>query len=405
MTRKNQYQSTSMEPTTGTDSALEGMTIAQILEVSSAHIIFSREDRRNKTKLLTSIRNLSSAVKEAIIRTADQHRSLTTSNSTTSKTARANREEPEAKRQRLDGSGPQVSGDWETSNFMKVPSDDYLKERMGRFIDRTGNDALAKATCCVCARELFKTETQTKPITDIQSSEVLVPLTSHPSHVLRGGQLFYEPAILGDNSATICLECDRHLQTKKLPPLSLANGMWLGDIPLALSILNLPERILIAKYFPAAYIVKLYPKKKNAEFWDKDTLQSGLKGNVSTYKLNVQDIAHLISGGTMPPPAQILSATIGITFVGPRGQIIGALPEMFRVKRQRVRDALVWLKQNNRLYTDITISEEMLSQLPVDGFPIELTSIAKMSNDTVALGDEHADYVPQDDDSGELKRI
>lgn len=199
------------------------------------------------------------------------------------------------------------------------------------------------------------------------------------------------------------MECDRQLQKEKIPTLSLANGMWLGDIPLELSILSLPERILIAKYFPAAYIVKLYPKKKNAQFWDKETLQSGLRGNVSTFKLNVKDIAHLITGGIMPPPAQILSAMIGITFVGPRGQPIAALPEMFRVKRQNVRDALLWLKRNNPLYTDIIISEEMLSQLPIDGIPIELSSTARLSDDVASLAREHANYVPQDEETGKYK--
>lgn len=383
-----------------TDQALQGMSKAQIINVCSQHTVFSREDRRNKSTMLTSIRNMTDTIKASIIRSAEHWRAATDATTSKLKRPRASKEQPDAKRQRLEGTGSSNSNDWEESNFMTVPSEDHVKESMCRFIDRTGNDALAKAACCVCARQQFMTEIQTKPITDITSSKLLVPLESHPAHILRENQLFYERAISADGTTTICLECNRHLQKKMLPPLSLANGMWLGDVPLELSILSLPEKMLIAKYLPAAYIVKLYPKKKNAKFWDKDTLQSGLKGNVSTFKLNAKDIAHLVTGGTLPPPAKILSATIAITFVGPRGQTIGALPEMFRVKRQRVRDALVWLKQNNQLYSDITISEETLSQLPLDGVPVELTSVARVSDDIAALADEHADYVPQDDDTG-----
>jgi hypothetical protein len=38
----------------------------------------------------------------------------------------------------------------------------------------------------------------------------------------------------------------------------------------------------------------------------------------------------------------------------------------FRVRRRKVEEALVWLKANNKWYQHVTISEERLSQLPMD---------------------------------------
>jgi len=38
----------------------------------------------------------------------------------------------------------------------------------------------------------------------------------------------------------------------------------------------------------------------------------------------------------------------------------------FRVRRHKVETALQWLKQNNKWYRHVTISQERLSQLPVD---------------------------------------
>ena len=35
----------------------------------------------------------------------------------------------------------------------------------------------------------------------------------------------------------------------------------------------------------------------------------------------------------------------------------------FRVRQHRIRDALQWLKENNKWYRDITISDEQLVQL------------------------------------------
>ena len=65
--------------------------------------------------------------------------------------------------------------------------------------------------------------------------------------------------------ANVCVECLRALKSDRVPSLALANGMWIGAIPHKLAYLTLPERLLIAKYFPAAYIIKLYPKKKRGQ--------------------------------------------------------------------------------------------------------------------------------------------
>lgn len=98
--------------------------------------------------------------------------------------------------------------------------------------------------------------------------------------------------------------------------------MWIGDVPLVLRVLTLPECILVAHYFPAVYIVKLYPKKRGARAWPTSGLHSGLRGNVSTYRLNTDDIMHMTDSQLMPPSSLILAATIGATFVGP-----GNLPQ------------------------------------------------------------------------------
>ena len=64
--------------------------------------------------------------------------------------------------------------------------------------------------------------------------------------------------------------------------------------------------------------------------------------------------------------------------------------------------ALEWLKENNPLYINITISAERLGCLPVDGVPDEISSLAKYSDDTRLLAEETDGYVPSDcaDDLG-----
>jgi hypothetical protein len=172
--------------------------------------------------------------------------------------------------------------------------------------------------------------------------------------------------------------------------------MWIGDVPRELKGLTLLERTLIAIYFPVAYIVKLYPKQKGARAWDQSQMHNGLKGNVSTYRLDPAQVASMIDGRIYPAPSRILSATIGVTFVGPKGLTEATMPTMFRVRRWRVQEALVWLKANNPLYENIEISQERLLQLPEDGIPEEIILTAKHSLDTHSLDREHAGYVPED---------
>ncbi|KAH9073594.1 hypothetical protein EDB83DRAFT_2172053, partial [Lactarius deliciosus] len=58
----------------------------------------------------------------------------------------------------------------------------------------------------------------------------------------------------------------------------------------------------------------------------------------------------------MPPSASILTATIGVTFVGPKNLPEKTMPGFLCVNCARVHVALLWLKENNPLYWDIIIS-------------------------------------------------
>ncbi|KAF7289083.1 ATP-dependent DNA helicase [Mycena chlorophos] len=194
----------------------------------------------------------------------------------------------------------------------------------------------------------------------------------------------------------ICSHCLDRLQIHERPSLALANNLWVGEVPFVLSILTLPERLLVALYFPAAYVVKLFPKKAGGKKWNKEKINSGMRGNVSTYGMNTKDIADMVTGNLMPRPVGILAAVIAVTFVGAKNMPLLLLPDIFDVRRQRVADALVWLKENNPLYAGVEISAERLAQLPVSGVPDELLLNVRYAPDESILQREHAGYVPVD---------
>jgi len=42
-----------------------------------------------------------------------------------------------------------------TGEFLSLPTEEQNRERIAAFIDRTGNEALARGVCIVCAREMM----------------------------------------------------------------------------------------------------------------------------------------------------------------------------------------------------------------------------------------------------------
>ena len=284
--------------------------------------------------------------------------------------------------------------------FMETVSENCRRNRICKFIDATGNEALATSDCAVCAGSFFHSEISEFKVSHLREEGNLVPSKPHPAQKLTEGMLLHvTPASLHFDSdsclmANVCGSCSSDLKRKKTPSMSLANGLWIGDIPLELKILTLSERILVARFFPAAYIVKLYPKMKGTRNWASDGFYHALRGNVSTYRLNTDQISHLACSNIMPPSPTILAATIGVTFVGPKNVPERTMPGFLRVNRACIRMALEWLKDHNPLYANISISGDRLSALPVNDVPEELLSVVKYSDDTRLLAEETDGYVP-----------
>ena len=295
------------------------------------------------------------------------------------------------------------------SFFMESVEESVIQERISKFIFKTNNDALRTTICGVCARERFTQDTQSIPLPDIPNSHLLKPFAPHPAHDLTHDLLLHKPRTkMGtplpiscraeEVQVVICKECMRDLRKSHTPGSALANNMWIGDIPYELRILTLPESVLVAWYFPATHIVKLFPKVKGAKYWDSDLMNSAVKGNVSTYWLDPNSIANMLDGKTFPHSPDILAATIGVTIIGPQNFPERTLPGFLRVRRVRVKEALIWLKANNPIYADIKISEDTLAQLPEDGISQQILETTRFSSDTSALERERSGYVVDDDE-------
>ncbi|KAF7297472.1 ATP-dependent DNA helicase [Mycena indigotica] len=289
------------------------------------------------------------------------------------------------------------------SEFLSVPGPEVVHDCISRFIDRTSNQALSKKICVVCARNLPSREIEQHMLRSLPNKHLLKSTHPHAAHQLIDGLLLHETASPHQLN-NICTTCLRNLRRCDRPKFSLGNNMWIGDVPFELSILTLPEQLLVSLYFPVAYIIKIYPKNiRNAGLSSQgpgrlNLANEKLKGNVSTFKLPASDIAEMVSGNLVPRPSMLLAATIGVTFVGVGKKALRCMPGLFRVRRQRVFDALMWLKRNNALYAEVRISEDRLRSLPEDDVPQEIMESVRYSTDVDAVGREHTGYATMDDD-------
>lgn len=188
--------------------------------------------------------------------------------------------------------------------FLMVPSEDMIKKCVAVFIDRTSNEALSHATCAICAVDHLKTNTRGIHVEDMLNKELFQPQTAHNSHQLTDGILLENAGVRKCERGqilTVCTGCEKDTRVGKVLKLALANGMWLGEVPMELQVLMLPEHVLTTKCLPATYMVKLFPKKKGAKTWSSLGCNTGMRGNVSSYHLNVEDIADLVDPVVMLP--------------------------------------------------------------------------------------------------------
>ncbi|KAK3917798.1 ATP-dependent DNA helicase [Frankliniella fusca] len=123
-----------------------------------------------------------------------------------------------------------------------------------------------------------------------------------------------------------------------------SNCMDPGVVPEELCNLTYIEKQLIARIHP---VISLYRVKGN---------QMKYSGNIINFTQDVQEVADVL-------PLRVSEINSILTF---KLKTSSGYKD-FNVRREKVFQALVWLKKHNELYHDIVISEKNLDSLPVDG--------------------------------------
>lgn len=291
--------------------------------------------------------------------------------------------------------------DFDADEFVRPVTETTIRSCLQSYIQATGNNALKEEVCCVCARWMDAKDMENMPLDILPGRQSIQPWKAHHKQFLYRNALLHEEAtyvIDGVRHGHVCVQCLNALKKNHTPKFSLANNLWIGEIPFALQRLELAERLLIAKVLPVAYLVKLYPKQINATSWDTSGMHSGMKGNVSSFPLSPRNVIQVASGGHLPHHPSVLPTIFAITFVGPKNCPVPGLPKNLRVRRSCILEGLQCLRMINPLYEDISIDEEILNMYPEDGFPSSILNIARASDDIEQLETERSGYVPESTD-------
>lgn len=245
------------------ESSLAGISKVVVMAVTP-DTLWSQQDRWTHAHLLNTVVSLS-CQEQAMISAVANSRKQKWSVSPNQKRKKITFEG--SPQESLTGSNRAGCGQapLQENMFLTPPSKETIENCIINFIDKTSNETVARVTCGICAADGFKRERKEEDLDDLLNKDILHPKSFHKAHSLTEGMLLEESSIvMSGNSKRIqvCSGCKHELKLGRVLKQALVNGMWIGKVPMELAMLTLPERVLVAKCFPAAYIVKLFPKQK-----------------------------------------------------------------------------------------------------------------------------------------------
>lgn len=173
-----------------------------------------------------------------------------------------------------------------------------------------------------------------------------------------------EPVLDSTHRRACCSSCLKSLRAGRRPRTALANGLWLGQVPMVLSRLTYAEQCLVARVRSNRCVVRV------------SCGQSKMMANAISFPLPTAKVYQLL-----PPRREELDDVLAFIFSGvnaPTEEDLGRTPML--VRRNAVADALDWLKLNHCDYSDLRIDRVALDSYPISGIPVNV--IYKSIGDT-----------------------
>jgi len=166
-----------------------------------------------------------------------------------------------------------------------------------------------------------------------------------------------EGAVLDEKCTNICVACQTSLESGLTPKYALANGLWLGTVPPQLQNLSFAEQLLISRVRRNRCVVQV------------SSGMHKMKANVIMFENPMPKIYQ-----RLPPPLEDLDEVLAFLYTGPCRPTEEDLERTpLLVRKNRVSDALEWLKLNHADYHDLDVAYDNLDTYPDKGPPVVVT--------------------------------
>ncbi|CAF1475686.1 unnamed protein product [Adineta steineri] len=290
-----------------------------------------------------------------------------------------------------------------------IPTD-LKKECLQQFLSQMSMSVLAEVTCAVCNIRTPEQESIKMPMSEIPNIHLLkisdelknlvintqssTSKNSNGSSTSKSSYFYYANDIIlyvngiyqenNMNMCILCQKCSNGLSKEQIPKFSVANNMWLGDIPVELQGLTIPEEKLISLHRHNSCIIKL-----QSPFHSMATAQGALKGNCITFLQNTPNIVN-----SLPLKMADLCDTLRVIFIGARPPERLQLKRVLTVRKKKIVEALRWLKKYNILYKNVDINLDNIAQLPEDDIPEPIMTTMEQILNNKEVPSERVGYIP-----------
>lgn len=257
----------------------------------------------------------------------------------------------------LDGTRQRVAEHRVNKIFPPAPATLNIHEAViSGFCNDTKLELLEERGCAVCGQLTNVHELQPMSTYPYGLECLINPLTTRKERTTERDPVTHiDGPVLDKSCSDICNTCTESLAQGTSPPHALANGLWLGNVPEVLNSLYWTEKLLIARVMHNYCVIRV-----------RSSGMHRMRANAICHALPMPRVYSVL-----PPPRDDMDDVLAFMYIGPTAPTPeDYLRTPFLVRRNKVRNALDWLKLNHADYQDITISTENLDSYPEDRPPV-----------------------------------
>ncbi|KAI0337780.1 hypothetical protein BDW22DRAFT_1304415, partial [Trametopsis cervina] len=239
-----------------------------------------------------------------------------------------------------------------------------IADKIANWTEALSPAKIAERPCAVCGQLTLLVKQSSVPMSELDLTHLAVPGVTRAERsrasdpiVELSGPILHQGGITQQDSQLIvhmCPPCLVAVRRHHIGRHSLANGIWLGDVPDALMSLNFVEQLLVAKYRHNICVVRV------------DKGQRKMSANAIVFPQPVVAVSRIL-----PPARDEMDLCLAILFTGsavPTPKDYTRTPLL--VRHNKVVAALQWLKLNHIDYGDVELSYENMATYPVDEPPV-----------------------------------